>query len=473
MSEAARSMAREAPLHEERSREDMARVHPGEKISPGTGREFEPRPLLGVDRQRLLWENRGVIFRAVRAGLLASFLVAFLLPERFQSTTRLMPPDQPSSGMALIAAAGGNQLGSGLGSMAGDLLGLKNSSDLFIGILQSRTVQDDLINAFNLRKVYSVPRMEDARAALGKNSNLSVDRKSGILTIEVTDHDPKRAAAMAEEYAGELNRVVVQLNTSSAHRERVFLDDRLTQVKQDLENAEKNFSEFAAKNTAFDIPEQGKAMIEAAAGLEGQWIAAQTELQGLKQVYADQNVRVRATQARVDALREQLGKNLNGPSARQGTAHSRDSLYPSLGELPALGVGYADLYRNTKVQEAVFQTLTQEFEMAKVQEAKETPSVKVLDPASVPERKSFPPRLLIVELGLLLSLASSMAWIFCKQAWDRTGPENPQKVLAQEVLHTVQARLPWMSANGAENGSASAKVWRRIPRSKGHHDRDL
>ena len=210
--------------------------------------------------------------------------------------------------------------------------------------------------------------------------------------------------------------VVTQLNTSSAHRERVFLEDRLTQVKQDLETAEQNFSQFATKNTALDIPTQGKAMIEAAATLEGQLIAAQTELEGLKQVYADGNVRVRSTQARVDELRRQIEKSLGSKSGDPGTGNgqNRQSLYPSIRELPALGVGYADLYRNTKVQEAVFQTLTQEYELAKVQEAKETPSVKVLDPPNVPEKKSFPPRLLIVALGTALTMVGQRVVGFWK-----------------------------------------------------------
>ena len=151
-------------------------------------------------------------------------------------------------GMAMLAASGGigANSGSGLGAMAGDLLGLKNSSDLFIGILQSRTVQDDLINKFGLKKVYSEQRMEDARLDLSKYTTLSADRKSGIITIQVVDNSPKRATDMAGEYISELNRVVTELNTSSAHRERVFLEDRLIQVKQDLETAEKGFSEFAS-----------------------------------------------------------------------------------------------------------------------------------------------------------------------------------------------------------------------------------
>ncbi len=476
MSEAARSMAREAP-----AREDVVLAPPDAETFPNESRELEPGGgARAVAMQRLVWKNRKFIFRATRAGLFLSVLVAFLIPRRFQSTARLMPPDQAGSGMgvAMLAAAGGNigsQLGSGLGSMAGDLLGLKNSSDLFIGILQSRTVQDDLVNKFGLRNVYSDRRMEDAREELGKRTNLSVDRKSGILTIQVVDHDPQRAAAMAGEYASELDRVVTQLNTSSAHRERVFLEERLTQVKQDLESAEKNFSEFATKNTALDIPTQGRAMIEAAAMLEGQWIAAQTELQGLKQVYADGNVRVRAAQARVEELRQQLDKNLSGNSVTPGAANGTDrqSLYPSLRELPALGVGYADLYRNTKVQEAVFQSLTQEYELAKVQEIKETPSVKILDPPDVPEKSSFPPRLFIITLGSMLAIVGSVSWVFGKQAWDQTGEDNPQKAFAQEVIDTVRARFAWVATNGSGPGTGSSKVWSRFHRRKEHTNQDL
>jgi uncharacterized protein involved in exopolysaccharide biosynthesis len=242
---------------------------------------------------------------------------------------------------------------------------------------------------------------------------------------------------MAREYSSELNRVVTELNTSSAHRERVFLEERLKQVRRELDSAEKNFSEFATNNTALDVPTQGKAMIEAAASLDGQLIAARAELQSLRQTYTDQNLRVRTQQARVTELNRQLTLSVRGPSAQDGgTAGS--SSYHSIRELPALGVGYSDLYRNTKIQESVYQTLTQEFELAKVQEAKETPSVKILDPPDVPETKSFPPRLWIVALGTLLSIAGSIAWIFGMELWQRTDPMHPQKAFLSEVFQEMQ-----------------------------------
>jgi uncharacterized protein involved in exopolysaccharide biosynthesis len=468
MSESAQSRALEVP-----PREEIVHTRPDVETIPNEDHEHTLARERTVAIQRLLWTNRRFLFRTATVGLLISTLLSFLIPRRFESTARLMPPDQGSSGMglAMLSAASGSigsqvnsQFGAGLGAMAGDLLGLKNSSDLFIGVLKSRTVQDDLINKFNLKKVYWDRRMEDAREDLGKRTDVSADRKSGIITIQVEDNSPQRAAAMAGEYVSELNRVVVQLNTSSAHRERVFLEDRLTQVKEDLESAEKNFSEFATKNTALDIPTQGKAMIEAAATLEGQLIAAETELQGLKQVYADGNIRVRSAQARVDELRRQFEKNLGGKSGDpdRANAQSQQSLYPSIRQLPALGVGYADRFRNTRIQEVVFQTLTQEYELAKVQEAKETPSVKVLDSPDVPGKRSFPPRLVIIALGTMLAIAGSVTWVFSKRAWDETEQGDPQKILAQEVMHSVLARLPWATTNGSGPSSVNGKSWSRI-----------
>jgi uncharacterized protein involved in exopolysaccharide biosynthesis len=460
MSESAQSRAREVE-----TREEIVPRQPDVEIIPSPDRERTLARERSVALQRLVWTNRLVVLRAAVAGLLVSTLIAFLIPRRFESAARLMPPDQGNAsmgmGMAMLSATTGgigSQLGSSLSSMAGDLLGLKNSSDLFIGILQSRTVQDDLINKFNLKKVYWDPRIEDARKDLDKHTTLSADRKSGIISIQVVDHSPQRAAAMAGEYVSELNWVVTQLNTSSAHRERVFLEDRLVQVNRDLEAAEKNFSEFASKKTALDIPAQGRAMIEASAELEGQLIAAETELQGLRQVYADGNVRVRAMQARVDELQRELKKNLGSasgdPTNSNAGAQNDQPLFPTIRQLPVLGVNYADLYRNTRVQEAIFQILTQEYELAKVEEAKETPSVKVLDSPDVPEKRSFPPRLIIIASGIMLATVGSVLWIFSKQSWDQTPQGDPQKALAEEVIHSVRAWMPWRATNGSGTHSS-------------------
>jgi capsule polysaccharide export protein KpsE/RkpR len=406
---------------------------------------------------RLLWARRRLIYRVGLYALLASTAVAFLIPTRFEATTRLMPPDSQSSGLAMAAAAmagggaAGGAAGGGLGAIASDVLGLKSSSDVFVGILGSRTVQDDLIGRFDLKKLYRASNMEDARKVLTEKTNIAVDRKSQIITITVTDHKPERAAAMAQTYIDNLNRLVAELSTSAARRERIFLEQRLNGVNKDLEDAERDFSQFASKNSAIDVKEQGKAMVEAAANLQGQMIAAQSQYQAMREIYTDANTRTRSVKARIDELQRQLdkiggkGESTTDPSA----VSSSDSMYPSIRKLPLLGVTWADLYRRAKIQEAVLETLTKQYELAKVQEAKEIPTVKVLDMPNIPDKKSFPPRSLIVFIGTLLAMIVVTVWILGSDMWDSTDAGDPRKMFARQIFADVRADLPRASRNAA------------------------
>jgi uncharacterized protein involved in exopolysaccharide biosynthesis len=412
-----------------------------------------------IVRLRLIWENRRFLGRVAGTGLLLSALVAAFIPSRYQSAARLMPPDtQSGSGLAMAAAALSGSAAGGLSGMASDLLGLKSSSDLLVGVINSRTVEDKLIQKFDLRKVYWDRRMEDARKDLARWTDVSVDKKSQIITITVTDKSPQRAAAMTQDYVEELNRTLAEVSMSSARRERIFLEARLEAVNRDLEAAEREFSQFASKNEAIDIKEQGKAMVDAAATLQGQYIAARSELEGLRQLYADSNVRVRSAQARLAELENQLKKvggesdNTSSEKAAQG-----DSLYPSIRKLPLLGVTYADLYRKTKVEEAIFQTLTQEYELAKVQEAKEIPTVKVLDPPNIPEKKSFPPRSVIALLGAVLAFSLGVIWVFGLKTWENTDPADPGKVLAQEIFDATKAAMTRVLPKGSWLRASSRK----------------
>ena len=172
-------------------------------------------------------------------------------------------------------------------------------------------------------------------------------------------------------------------------------------------------------------------MVEATASLEGELIGAETGLQGLRQIYTDNNVRVRSTQARIEELRSQLRK-LGGNPGTADNAEAQDaedtgSIYPSIRRLPLLGVAYADLLRTAKVQETVFETLTQEYEIAKVQEVKDLPSVKVLDSPDIPERKAFPPRFLIASLGGLSDLFLCAASILVRNRSGGIRPANSWK----------------------------------------------
>jgi capsule polysaccharide export protein KpsE/RkpR len=419
---------------------------------------LEPELLLEPGKQRwdrertfakvgLLWEQRQFLFRRAVLALVASIIIVLLIPVRYTSTTRLMPPDQAGQGITSMLAAVGKATGD-IGGVNG-LLGLKTTGDLFMGVLQSRSVADELIDKFDLRKIYGVRRYQDARLVLAARTDVSAERKSGIITLTITDRDPERAAAMGREYVSALNRVVTTLNTSSAHKERVFLEERLGQVQTGLEQAEKDFSQFASKNTALDVKEQGRAMIGAAAELEGQLIAAETELQGLRQIYTPNNVRVRSVQARVDEYRRQLqkldgktGDGAKGESSPDENPSERDSNpYPSIRQLPLLGVEWADLYRRTKVQEVVFETLTKQYELAKVEEARETPSVKVLDPADVPERKSYPPRTILVILATGFVFVLSCAWVLARARWQEIDPGDPAKALSVQIFQTIRTSV--------------------------------
>ncbi len=395
---------------------------------------------------QLLWDRRSHLLRWAIWGLALSTMLAFLLPTYYSSSARIMPP-APDSAMGLAAlSALGRIGGQGLGMMAGSFLGIRSSGALFMGIMHSRVVEDEMIDHFDLKKLYGVKLHEDARKKLERNTNIVEDRLSGIITVTVTDHDPKRASELATAFVDELNSRLAQVNTSAAHKERVFIEDQLKETKHDLDESSKNFSEFASKNTAIDIKEQGKAMVEGAARLQGELIAAQSELKGLEQIYMPKDVRVRSLRARVEELQNQLQK-LNG-GAEGDTAGSGDpSTFPSIRKLPLLGVTYFDLYRQTKIQETVYEILNQEYQLAKIQEAKELPNARVLDPPDVPERKAGPIRTIIILVGLVLSVAFGTVWILGKNLWNRVDPGDPRKKLTLEVFSTATVRIHRVSSS--------------------------
>jgi capsule polysaccharide export protein KpsE/RkpR len=427
-----------------------------------------------AERLRLLWQHRRFLVRAAAVGLFASTLIAFLIPKSYTSTTQLMPPDSQSSSNLAMMAAMASKVGAGLGSVAGDLLGVKSSGAIFIGVLRSQTAQDRLVQQFDLRKVYGTRLMVDARTKLDVNTAISEDRKSGIITISVNDRSPQRAAALANAYVDELNTLVAELSTSSAHRERVFLEERLKVGKRDLDQAVNDLAQFSSKNNTLDIQQEGKAMLDAAGTLAGEMIVAQSELEGLRQIYTDNTPRVRSLNARVEELRKQLeklgGTNASGDRSASLAADRPGDLpaapggglpYPTIHSLPLLEAKYADYYRRAKIQETVYELLTEQFELAKVQEAKETPSVKVLDPGTIPEKKSYPPRLLIMLAGTFLVSTACVGWVLGADHWKQTDGADPRKILAKEVVAALHAPSQWFSRNGAEHRAAEEKDSKR------------
>jgi uncharacterized protein involved in exopolysaccharide biosynthesis len=430
-----------------------------------------PRPdTRRVQWLRLLWKERVFINRVTIYGLVLSALIAFLLPVRYEARVRLMPPDEQSgSGLAMLAAfAGksggssgggiGSALGGGLGGMAGDLLGMKTSGALFLDMLDGPSVQDGLIKRFDLRKVYWDRYWDDARKDLKKHTEVAEDRKSGVITLTVTDHDRFRAQQMALEYVDQLDQLVAKVSTSSARREREFIEQRLKAVKQNLDEASQQFSEYASKTGTSDVPSQTKAMVESEATLQGQLIATQSQLESLQQIYTDNNIRVRSLRAQVASLKRQV-ENMSGNKADLTAGDSQIAGdFPSIRKLPLLGVRWANLYRETKIQETVYELLTQQYEFAKIQEAKEIPTVKVLDAAQVPEKKSFPPRSWIIALGTAFSFLFGSILIIAAAEWKTN--QSPEKHLAKEIWGEL-------SPNGFRPFELAHRFWGRIGNQNG------
>jgi len=267
----------------------------------------------------------------------------------------------------------------------------------------------------------------------------------------VRDTSPERARDIAQSYLDELNKLVTQTSTSTARRERIFIEQRLHSVENDLERAQLDLSEFSSRSSTVDIKEQTRAMVDVGARLQGQLLVEQSGLQSLRQIYGDGNVRVRESEARIAALQRELEK-MTGTSAplpsdplraadsASGSDGDAGELYPRLRQLPRLAVPYADLYRRVKVQEAVYELLTQQYELARIEEAKDVPVVSVIDSPGVAEKKSFPPRLLLT-LGLtILCTGLASILVLVHNRWTSLDAADPGRMLGDDILSVLRRR---------------------------------
>jgi capsule polysaccharide export protein KpsE/RkpR len=414
-------------------------------------------------RASLLWRHRRMLARVTAIALVVSFAIAFLIPKQYKATASIMPPDQQNSGALMLAAlarGGGSGLGS-LGTLASSLLGGHTTTALFVNLLESGTVRGHLIDRFQLQKVYHTRYRFTTAKHLARLTKITDDKKSGVITIEVEDTDPVRARDMAQAYLDELSNLVNKTSTSSARQERIFIEHRLHDVENNLEHAQLELSEFSSKNTTVDIKEQTRAMVDTGARVQGELLVQQAGLQSLRQIYGDGNVRVKETEARIAALQKDM-QQMTGSSAPlpaadsglDGAASSGDKgeLYPPLRQLPRLAVPYADLYRTVKVQEVIFELLTQQYEMARLEEAKDIPAISVIDAPGIPEKKSFPPRLILMVVLTFLSFSVAASLILFREVWSRVSPDDPRKALAAEVVPVIRRR--WHALVSRGNASA-------------------
>lgn len=400
----------------------------------------------------LLWTHRKLLWSVTWKAALLSAAFSLLLPTHYQATVKVAPGDSSRQSMAALSTLAGATGSFGLGMDAAALLGMKTPGAFYVEILKSQRIQDSLIDRFDLRHHYfKLARFSQrdyyaTRKKLAEFTEINEDKKSGVISVSVKDYDPATAARIANAYIEELNRLAADLDTSEAHRERVFLEGRLTQAKRDLDQAALQLSRFSSRNTITDPSNQGKAMVESAARIQGELVAAETELRGLEQIYSDNNVRVRTLTARISELREQLKRLSGTDSLGSQASDAAFSENPSFRKLPGLSYQYMNLYRQAKVQETVYEFLTQQYEMARIQEARELPTVRVVDPAMPPERKSGPYRSVIVICAVICAFFLACFWVLGEKAWEELSPDDPKRLVAAEAgqnFKSAFSRIRW------------------------------
>ncbi len=371
---------------------------------------------------------------------------------KYRSAAQLMPPE--SNNASALAALAMPTLAktpglAGLAGMAGDLFGIKSSGALFSKVLQSQRVTDSVINRFDLRKRWHSSYQETAREKLLDRTTIEEDKKSGVITISFIDRDAQLAQGVVAAYLQELDRAIQDVSTSAARRERMFLEQRLANEKKALDESQVKFSQFASSNMALDIPEQTKVTVEAASRLEGELIANRAQLEVLQQTYTADNYRVKNLRANVSELERELTRLNTGKSNRAATDPVNS--YPAVKNLPVLGVQWSDLYRAVKIHETVYELLTQQYEMASIQEAREIPVVKVLDPPSAPERKKPAVWLILLIAAIVAALLACMG-ILLQDKWAMWNAEDPRRVLLARVYSGTRESITfWRSDRKKDN----------------------
>jgi len=347
-----------------------------------------------VRRKRLI-----MVMCAVAA--LLSVAYSLTLPNIYTATARVLPPQKDGGGglSAMLGQAGA------LAGLAG-VGGLGGGADLYVGILKSRSVADAVIKKLDLQKELKTRTSDESRAAIQNLVKIQAG-KDGIITVAADSKNPQLAARLANTFVDELGKKSVELNLTKAGTERIFLEKRLDVVKADLKKAEDALKGFQQKNRAFKVDDQATATIEGAAKLKAEIVSKEVQLASLRSFQTNENPEVKAVEAALAKLRGQLGAIIGG-------GRSND-LMLSAGSMPSLGLEYVRLMREVKTQEAIFEQLTKQYEVAKLGEAKDSSSIQVLDEAVVPQQKSKPKRSLIVILSTVTAFFLGIFIVFIQE----------------------------------------------------------
>ena len=336
--------------------------------------------------------------------------VSLLMPNVYTATARILPPQQGQT----AAAAMLNQLGALTG--AAGIPGIKNPHDIYVGMLKSRTVADNLIARFQLQARYQTEPLEDTRKVLENVSNITAGR-DGILTIQVDDKDPRFAADLANAYIDELDRLTKSLAVTEAAQRRLFFERQLEQARDRLAQAEVELKKVQQATGLVQLDAQSKSTIETVAALRARIAAKEVELAALRTFATEKNPDYLRLTQELSGLRSQIARFERGGEA---------SALPSADKLTEAGLEYVRKLREVKYHETVFELLARQYEAAKLDEARDAVLIQVLDKAVPPERKSKPRRSLIVIVTALATGLLAVLLAFVREARERAMSDPDQ-----------------------------------------------
>lgn len=393
-----------------------------------------------LDTVALLVEHKRFLVRFVLGAAALAIVVSLLLPIRYEGKVILLPPTQDSSigsallGMGQLGSVGGS-LGS-LASLASGSLGLKNPAEMYVALLSSRTVEDAMIRRFGLMQEYKEKRMSDTRKELERRTTAVAGTKDGLIRLTVEDHDPNRAAELANGYVEEFRKLFASLAVTEAARRRLFFEQEMDRAKADLTIAEDAMQKTQQSTGVLQIDSQARSLIESAAILRAQVVAKQVQIQSMRSFAAEDNPNLILAKKELSALQDQLNQE-----AGSGQDAGSD-INLSKGRVTGAGLEYLRRFRELKYKETVFELLAKELEIAKLDEAREGSMVQVVDAAVPPDKRSFPRRTLIVIGVTILSCFVAVFWIMLRERLARSFevPENRQRLEAIKRLWKARHR---------------------------------
>ncbi len=368
------------------------------------------------------------ILQITLAVALLATVISLLLPKMYTATTTLLPPQQRQS--ALNTMLGQIGVLSKLAG-AGDL-GLKNPADLFVAMLKSRTIEDNLINRFDLRKVYWIERYQDARKKLEGRSNISASDE-GVISVSVTDRDPKRAAAIANAYVDELHNLNQNLAITEAAQRRLFYEQQLKAERDELSAAELALKQVQQKSGLLQPDAQAKTVIASIADLRAQIASHQVQLQTMRSYATPNNPDLKRAETELAGLRGELGK-----LERNNTALGNGNIDIPARQLPEAELEYVRRSRELKYHEALYEFLGKQLEAARIDEGQNAILVQVVDRAVEPERKSSPKRLLIVLVSAGLAFVLACLGVLFLEALRRKQQDPNERARLALLRHSLK-----------------------------------